>query len=89
MKFGVSVLLMAVGAILTFATNTRVNDFDLDNIGVILMIAGALSLIISAVVWAKGRTTVVTRPIHTPPLDPTTPSHTVEERRTYRSPTNP
>ncbi len=52
MGIGVSVFLMAVGAILAFAvdiTNTR--GIDLDTVGVILMLVGAIGLLASFVVW--------------------------------------
>jgi len=41
------ILLIVVGAILTFATNVRVEGFNLDIAGWILMGAGAVGLILS------------------------------------------
>jgi len=40
------ILLIAVGAILKFATNVHVQGVSLDTVGVILMIAGAAGLIL-------------------------------------------
>jgi hypothetical protein len=47
MGIGVSVFLLAVGAILAFAIDVSVSGIDLDTVGVILMIVGALGLLIS------------------------------------------
>jgi hypothetical protein len=41
------ILLIVIGAILTFATNVRVEGFNLDIAGWILMGAGAVGLILS------------------------------------------
>lgn len=48
MGIGVSVFLLAAGAILAFAVDITVSGLDLDVVGVILMIVGALGLLISA-----------------------------------------
>lgn len=42
-----AIFLIAVGAILTFATNIHVQGVDLDVVGWILMAAGAVGLILS------------------------------------------
>jgi hypothetical protein len=42
-----AIFLIAVGAILTFATNIHVQGVDLDVVGWILMAAGAIGLILS------------------------------------------
>ena len=52
MGIGVSVFLIAVGAILAFATNLSVNEFDLDTVGVILMIVGLLGLVVTLLFWS-------------------------------------
>ncbi|HEX5763323.1 MAG TPA: DUF6458 family protein [Solirubrobacterales bacterium] len=41
------ILLIVVGAILTFATNVHVQGISLDTVGLILMIAGAAGLVLS------------------------------------------
>jgi hypothetical protein len=48
---GASVVLMAVGAILTFALEANLEGIDLDTVGVILMVAGAIGLLVSLLVW--------------------------------------
>ena len=47
MGIGISILLLAVGAILRFAVTTTVAGVDLDVVGVVLMVAGVIGL-----VWA-------------------------------------
>jgi len=42
-----AIFLLAVGAILRYATNFHVEGVSIDTVGLILMIAGALGLILS------------------------------------------
>lgn len=49
MGIGVSVFLLAVGAILAFAIDITTEGVDLNTIGIILMIVGALGLLVSLV----------------------------------------
>jgi hypothetical protein len=51
MGIGVSVFLMAVGAILAFAVNVSAEGIDLDTVGVILIILGLVGLLASLVWW--------------------------------------
>ena len=51
MGIGVSVFLIAVGAILTFAIEAEVAGINIDVIGIILMIAGALGLLWTLLIW--------------------------------------
>jgi hypothetical protein len=44
MGIGVSILLFALGAILTFAADFSINGLDVTTVGVILMFAGVLGL---------------------------------------------
>jgi hypothetical protein len=52
MGIGVSIVLIALGAILTFAVNTTVQGVDLNVIGWILMGAGVIGLIWSLIAMA-------------------------------------
>ena len=45
MGIGVSLFLLAVGAILAFAVNATVNGVDISTVGIILMIVGGLGLL--------------------------------------------
>lgn len=60
MGIGVGILLIAIGAILAFAVETTVNGIDIQVVGVILMIAGALGVVLDLVIFAPRRRTVVT-----------------------------
>ena len=53
MGIGVSILLIAVGAILAFAVNVTTSGIDIDTVGVILMIVGVLGLLLSLVFWSS------------------------------------
>ena len=53
MGLGVSIFLIAVGAILTWAVNVSVSGLELTTIGVILMIVGALGLVLSMIFWSS------------------------------------
>jgi hypothetical protein len=53
MGFATSLILIALGAILTFAVEVGVEGFDLDAVGVILMIVGVIGMIASIVYWGS------------------------------------
>jgi hypothetical protein len=54
MGFGVSLLLLAAGAVPTFAIEVdESNGLDLDAIGIILMVVGAIGLIASLAFWSS------------------------------------
>jgi hypothetical protein len=57
MGIGVSIFLIAVGAILAFAVNWTVSGLDLDVVGYILMIVGVVGLIMTAFIWGPRRRT--------------------------------
>ena len=48
---GASIFLLAVGAVLAWAVNVTTSGVDLNMIGVILMIVGAIGLLVSLFVW--------------------------------------
>jgi len=52
MTFAGSIFLIAVGAILRYATHFHVQGVDLQTVGLILMIAGVLGLLIAIWQWA-------------------------------------
>lgn len=62
MGIGVCVLLLAGGAVLTFATDVSLSGVDLNTVGIILMLAGALGLVVTI-----GLTRAGTRPESTVP----------------------
>ena len=53
MGIGVSVFLLAVGAIMTFALEVSADGIDLDTVGIILMIVGAIGLLTSMLFWSS------------------------------------
>jgi hypothetical protein len=53
MGIGVSLFLVAAGAILTYAVETEVSGIDIQTVGVILMIVGAVGLVISLLFWSS------------------------------------
>jgi thiosulfate reductase cytochrome b subunit len=55
---GASIFLIAAGAILTFALDVELGGVDLDAIGWILMAAGVLGLIMTALIWGRRRRVV-------------------------------
>lgn len=55
MGIGGSIFLIALGAIVTFATNVSVKGVNLDAVGIILMVAGALGLLFTTLIWGPRR----------------------------------
>ena len=53
MGISVSLVLIAVGAVLTWAVTTTVSGIDLNTVGVILMIVGAAGLVLSMIFWSS------------------------------------
>ncbi len=53
MGIGVSLILIAVGAILTWAVSATVSGLDINTVGVILLIVGAIGLVLSMVFWSS------------------------------------
>jgi Domain of unknown function (DUF6458) len=73
MGIGTSIFLIAVGAILKYAVTANVSGVDLDVVGVILMVVGAIGLLLSIfwmAVWADRRrdAVVADRPVVTDPV---------------------
>ena len=53
MGIGVSLLLIAVGAILIWAVNASVSGVELQTIGWILLIVGAIGGLVSLIFWSS------------------------------------
>jgi hypothetical protein len=88
MGIGAGIFLIALGAILTFATNWKVSGLDLHAVGWVLMIVGVLGLVLFFTFWndrrrrASSRAVVTERPVVNGPVatqrttyvdDPTAP----------------
>lgn len=50
---GIGVFLLAVGAILSFAVTAEAEGFNINTIGVILMIVGGLATLLSMLFWTS------------------------------------
>jgi len=66
MGIGVSLILIAVGAVLAFAVHVSTSGFNVHTIGWILLIVGAIGALLSLIFWSswggfggERRTTVV------------------------------
>ncbi len=75
MNIGVSIFLIAIGAILAFAVNATVSGIDINVVGVILLVVGIGWLALSLVLLSSRRTRLG-RP----------GGAVVEERRVYNEP---
>jgi hypothetical protein len=53
MGLGVSLILIAVGAILTWAVDVHANGLNVNAIGVILMIVGLVGFVLSLAFWSS------------------------------------
>jgi hypothetical protein len=53
MGIGTSLFLLATGAILTYAVDVQTDGFNLNTIGVILMVVGAIGVLLSLVFWGS------------------------------------
>ena len=53
MGIGVSLFLIAVGAILTWAVSATANGIDINAVGVILMIVGIVGMLLSFMFWSS------------------------------------
>jgi hypothetical protein len=50
---GVSIILIAVGAVLAFAVHVSTSGFNLHTIGWILLIVGAIGVLLSLIFWSS------------------------------------
>lgn len=51
MGIGASIFLLAIGAILAFAVEVETTGFNLNTIGIILMIAGAIGIVLALTIF--------------------------------------
>jgi len=72
----VSLILIAVGAILTFAVKDTSNAINLDAVGIVLMIVGAIGFLLDLLLWSSWgpgymrRSTVAAAPVAAAPVAP-------------------
>jgi hypothetical protein len=90
MGIGVSIFLLALGAILAFAVEVEANGIDINTVGVILMVVGAIGLATSFLFWdrmgfgSSSRRTVRRDYVDDDVLTTTTPRSSVRERTVVR-----
>jgi len=53
MGIGVSIFLIAVGAILAFAVSAEVSGVDVQTVGWIVLVVGLLGLVLSMIFWSS------------------------------------
>jgi hypothetical protein len=78
MGIGVGLVLIAIGAVLTFAVHVVFSGVNIHVIGAILMIVGALGVIIELTVFAPRRRSVTTYSTAVPTATPTSQTTRIE-----------
>jgi hypothetical protein len=53
MGISISILFIALGAILTWAVTAEASGFSVNTVGVILMITGVIGLVVSMIFWSS------------------------------------
>ena len=53
MGISLSILLIAVGAVLAWAVNAEVSGVDITAVGIILLVVGIIGLVVSLVFWSS------------------------------------
>jgi hypothetical protein len=53
MGIGVSLVLIAVGAVLAFAVHVTSQGFNVHTIGIILLVVGAIGALLSMIFWSS------------------------------------
>jgi hypothetical protein len=53
MGIATSIVIFAIGAILDFATNVHSSSFNIQTVGLILMIVGAVGFVVSLIFWSS------------------------------------
>jgi hypothetical protein len=68
MGIGLSLILIAAGAILAFAVNVSAHGFNVHTVGIILLVVGAVGALLSMIFWSswggfdrRDQTTIVER----------------------------
>lgn len=81
MSAGIGIFLLVAGAILKFAVEAEVSGFNLQDAGLIMMIAGAGVLLISLIMMMKSRRRVATtRTIADGPNGPVETAQTTDSK---------
>ncbi|TQN37668.1 hypothetical protein FHU33_4331 [Blastococcus colisei] len=79
MRLGTAIVLLALGAILTFAVRVDLSGVDLQIVGWILMAVGALGIVVELAVWGPRRRQVTRTDAYGAPGDGAPRRTTTEE----------
>ena len=79
MGIGAGLFLIAAGAILAFAVHVTTNGFNVNTVGIILMVVGVLGVLVDLIIFAPRRRTSVA-----PAAQVGVERTVVEQRDTYR-----
>ena len=63
MYIGTAIALIAIGAILTFAVEFEIAGVNIDVVGIILMIVGAIGAVLALTMQSRATTTGTTREV--------------------------
>ena len=63
MYIGTAIALIAIGAILTFAVEFEIAGVNIDVVGIILMIVGAIGAVLALTMQSRGTTTGTRREV--------------------------
>ena len=55
MGIGVSIFFIALGAVLAFAINVEAEGFNVNTVGIILMVVGAIGLLVTSLIFGGNR----------------------------------
>ena len=70
MGIGVGIVLIAIGAVLTWAVHVTFSGISIQTVGIILMIAGAAGLLLDLVFFMPRRRSVTATRTTNAPVDP-------------------
>ncbi len=90
MGIGVSIFLIAIGAILAFAVDFQVSGLDINTVGIILLVIGVIGLATSFLFWDRmgfgsaSRRTVTRDTVAGGVATPVAPTTAVRERTVVR-----
>ena len=57
MGIGISIFFIALGAVLAFAVSVEGEGFNVNTIGIILMVVGAIGLLVTTLIFGSNRET--------------------------------
>jgi hypothetical protein len=78
MRLGTAIVLLALGAILAFAVDYDINGLDIQVIGWILMVVGALGIVLEMAIWGPRQRRVTRTDVSDPAGAPVRRSTTEE-----------